>query len=72
MDRVKTFAVALLLALTLLVGLISGMRVAFGETPTIPQCTEDEPFLRGRGDFDGRFWERYQCMHVDLVRVKRS
>ena len=32
-------------------------------------CAEDEPFLQGRGDFDGQVWARYECLHVDEVQV---
>jgi len=34
---------------------------------TIPDCAEDEPYLRGVGDFDGRRWDRYVCVHIDKV-----
>lgn len=30
-------------------------------------CYEDEPYLVGRGDFDGHLWARYRCIHVDQV-----
>lgn len=30
-------------------------------------CYEDEPYLVGRGDFDGHLWARYRCVHVDQV-----
>lgn len=31
----------------------------------IPRCEEDEPYLLGKGDFDGERWARYVCVHVD-------
>ena len=33
----------------------------------IPDCQEDEPYLRGGGDFNGRVWETYTCVHIDQV-----
>ena len=36
-------------------------------TVTLPQCEEDEPYLVGKGDFDGVSWEWYECVHVDDV-----
>ncbi len=34
-------------------------------------CAEDEPYLRGRGDFDGTTWARYACVHIDEIGGKR-
>ena len=34
----------------------------------VPDCTEDEIYLRGAGDFDGVVWDRYECTHPDEVR----
>jgi hypothetical protein len=36
-------------------------------TVTIPDCQEDEPWLYGTGDFDGRRWDQYICVHQDEV-----
>jgi hypothetical protein len=33
-------------------------------------CAEDEPWLRGRGDFDGKRWSEYVCVHQDRVKVR--
>jgi hypothetical protein len=33
-------------------------------------CTEDEPWLIGRGDYDGETWSRYRCVHVDAVAMR--
>jgi len=30
-------------------------------------CAEDEPYLRGVGEYDGRTWARYRCVHIDAV-----
>jgi hypothetical protein len=30
-------------------------------------CAEDEPYLIGRGDFDGERWARYRCVHVNEI-----
>jgi hypothetical protein len=33
-------------------------------------CTEDEPWLIGRGQYDGGTWSRYRCVHVDAVGMR--
>jgi hypothetical protein len=33
-------------------------------------CTEDEPYLVGRGEYDGGTWSRYRCVHVDAVAMR--
>ena len=38
-----------------------------GVTVRIPDCEEDEPYLRGKGDFDGEKWTRYVCIHIDSI-----
>jgi hypothetical protein len=61
-------AMALVMAGTL----VSQAVIATASRPTvpvrIPVCAEDEPYLRGRGDFNGRRWARYQCVHVDRIQ----
>jgi len=37
----------------------------------IPNCEEDEPYLQGKGDFDGTHWDYYVCVHIDQVTVTR-
>ena len=46
-----------------------GKALQKGVVVPIPKCEEDEPYLRGVGDFDGRRWDRYVCVHVDDVEV---
>jgi hypothetical protein len=65
--------VGVLVLLTLWLGMWAGRRQAREEllpptyTVTIPACEEDEPYLRGAGDFDGQTWERYVCIHIDSI-----
>ena len=43
------------------------------ETVTfVRDCYEDEPFLRGKGDYDPETdtWARYVCLHVDRVHLE--
>jgi hypothetical protein len=68
-NRTKRAATALAIA-TILGGFGMGRATAGGDTVRvrIPVCAEDETFLKGKGDFDGRRWDRYVCIHPDNLR----
>jgi hypothetical protein len=34
----------------------------------VPVCAEDEPYLRGKGDYSDGAWSRYVCVHIDDIR----
>jgi hypothetical protein len=67
-NRTKRAAAALAVA-TLLGGFGAGKATAGGDTVRIrvPVCEEDEGFLKGKGDFNGRRWERYVCIHSEVI-----
>jgi len=44
-----------------LLGIVSSV---LAPVPTIPLCQEDEIII-GIGDFDGTYWEEYQCIAGD-------
>jgi hypothetical protein len=50
-------------------GFGAGKATAGGDTVRIrvPVCAEDEGFLKGKGDFNGRRWERYVCIHTEVI-----
>jgi hypothetical protein len=64
--RIATFVLALVCvyALALSVHAIAADTVRV----RIPTCAEDEPYLRGRGDYSGGAWSRYVCVHIDDIR----
>jgi hypothetical protein len=70
---IRRAAAALLLAGVLAGSWIGQALAGSGSDPdhahhvTIPVCAEDEPYLRGKGDFDGRRWSRYVCVHIDNI-----
>jgi hypothetical protein len=33
----------------------------------LPTCAEDEPYLRGVGDFEHGYWSGYECVHIDDI-----
>jgi hypothetical protein len=67
MARKATLA---LVAVATLSGIGIGQATAGGGTVRVrvPVCAEDETFLKGKGDFDGRRWDRYVCIHPDNLK----
>ena len=54
-------AMVFIFATIALLGIVSSV---LAPAPQIPLCQEDE-IIVGTGDFDGTYWEEYQCVAAD-------
>jgi hypothetical protein len=70
-DRFMVFALTIVAIAFVSVIILAGLVVNTNNTGTvevtIPVCQEDEPYLLGYGDWDGRRWDYYQCVHFEEV-----
>jgi hypothetical protein len=66
----RLYLLAAAVVLVMCAALVTQAAIAAGQRvrARIPVCQEDEPYLRGRGGFDGQRWARYQCVHIDRIR----
>jgi hypothetical protein len=65
----RQYLLAAAVTLIMCAALVTQAAIAAGQRVrvAVPVCQEDEPYLRGRGDFDGQQWARYQCVHIDRI-----